>query len=284
MEIKELETLAIQVRRDILRMVCASQSGHPGGSLGATDLMVALYFHTLKQSPETFTIDGKNQDLFYLSNGHIAPVWYSVLARSGYFDTSLLGSLRKLGSPLQGHPSPAKGVAGVRAASGSLGQGLSVAIGHALAKKMDKDENLVYVLMGDGETQEGQVWEAAMSAAAKKVDNIIAVVDWNGQQIDGPCEKVLSLGDYPAKWRAFGWEVIEMNGNDMKATIEGLDRAKSLTGAGKPVIILMKTEMGMGVDFMCGTHDWHGKAPSVEQTEKALAQLPETKFGDYKNI
>lgn len=281
METKELELMAVQVRRDIMRMVCASQSGHPGGSLGTADLFVALYFNKLKHSPETFTVEGKGQDVFYLSNGHIAPVWYSVLARSGYFEVSSLGSLRQLGSPLQGHPSPAKGVKGVRAASGSLGQGLSVAIGHAIAKKMDKDENLVYVLMGDGETQEGQVWEGAMSAPAQKVDNLIAIIDWNGQQIDGTCEEVLSLGDYPGKWKAFGWEVIEVNGNNMAELLEGLDKAKSLTGKGKPVMMLMKTEMGWGVDFMCGTNAWHGKAPSVEQTENALTQLPETSFGDY---
>lgn len=281
METKELEVIATQVRRDILRMVCASQSGHPGGSLGAADLFVALYFNKLKHSAKTFTIDGKGEDVFYLSNGHIAPVWYSVLARSGYFETSTLGSLRKLGSSLQGHPSPAKGINGVRAASGSLGQGLSVALGHAIAKKMDKDNNLVYVLMGDGETQEGQVWEGAMAAASKKMDNLIAIVDWNGQQIDGPCEKVLSLGDYPAKWRAFGWDVIEVQGNNMTELLKGLDTAKSLTGKGKPVMMLMKTEMGWGVDFMCGTHEWHGKAPSPEQTEKALAQLGTTLLGDY---
>lgn len=281
MESKELKILATQVRRDILRMVCASQSGHPGGSLGATELMVALYFKVLKQSASTFTVSGKGEDVFYLSNGHIAPVWYSVLARSGYFDKSMLGTLRQLGSQLQGHPAPAKGLPGIRVASGSLGQGLSVAIGHAMAKKMDGDKNIVYVLMGDGETQEGQVWEGAQVAAAKKMDNLIAVIDWNGQQIDGSCENVVSLGDFPAKWKAFGWEVIIMNGNDMDETLSGLEKAKSLTGKGKPVMILMKTEMGMGVDFMCGTNEWHGKAPSVEQTEKALAQLPETSYGDY---
>lgn len=281
METKELKLMATQVRRDILRMVCASQSGHPGGSLGTTDLFVALYFDKLKQSADTFTIDGKGEDCFYLSNGHIAPVWYSVLARSGYFEVSTLGSLRQLGSALQGHPSPAKGINGVRVASGSLGQGLSVAIGHAIAKKMDKDENLVYVLMGDGETQEGQVWEGAMSAPAQKLDNLIAIVDWNGQQIDGSCEEVLSLGDYPGKWKAFGWEVLEVNGNDMDELLEGLDKAKSLTGNGKPVMMLMKTQMGYGVDFMCGTNAWHGKAPSVAQTEEGLAQLGETPFGDY---
>lgn len=281
MEVKELKLMATQVRRDILRMVCASQSGHPGGSLGAADLLVALYFNHLNQSADTWTIDGKNKDIFYLSNGHISPVWYSVLARSGYFEVSLLGTLRKLGSVLQGHPSPAKGINGVRVASGSLGQGLSVSLGHSIAKKMDGDKGLVYVLMGDGETQEGQVWEGAMAAAAKKADNLIAIIDWNRQQIDGPCEDVLSLGDYPGKWRTFGWEVIEIEGNDMESVLDGLNKAKSLTGNGKPVMILMKTEMGFGVDYMCGTHEWHGKAPSKELTEVALTQLGVTPFGDY---
>ena len=280
MDTKDLSLLATQVRRDIIRMVSAAASGHPGGSLGAADLMVVLYFHTLKHNPATFTMKGEGQDVFYLSNGHVSPVWYSVLARSGYFPVPELATFRMLDSRLQGHPTPAKGLPGVRVASGSLGQGLSCAIGHALGKKLDGDENLVYVMMGDGETEEGQVGEAAMFAAGKKVDNLIAIVAWNNQQIDGSCEEVMSLGDYPAKWKAFGWEVLQMDGHNIPEIIATLDKAKSLTGNGKPVIILMKTDMGRGVDFMCGTNEWHGKAPNKEQTERALAQLPET-VGDY---
>lgn len=279
-DIKELERIASQVRRDIVRMVADAGNGHPGGSLGCADLMTALYFDVLKHTPETFRYDGKGEDMFFLSNGHIAPVWYSVLSRSGYFPTEELASLRKLGSRLQGHPTPAKHIPGVRVASGSLGQGLSVAIGAAQGKKLDNDTSLTYVLMGDGETQEGQVWEAAMYASANKVDNLIAIVDWNGQQIDGTCEQVLSLGDYPARWRAFGWNVLIMEGNNMSSVIEVLNQAKTECGKGQPVIILMKTEMGYGVDFMCGTNAWHGKAPSQEQKAIALPQLEET-LGDY---
>ncbi len=277
--ITNLEKTASQVRRDIVRMVHACQSGHPGGSLGCADYFVALYFHTL-QRKEGFSIDGIGEDLFFLSNGHISPVFYSVLARSGYFDVAELHTFRKIDSRLQGHPTTHEGLPGIRIASGSLGQGLSVAIGAALAKKLNKDEHLVYVLMGDGEQQEGQIWEAAMFAPHHKVDNLIATIDYNGQQIDGATENVLSLGDLRAKWEAFGWDVMEMNGNVMADVVDGLAEAKSRTGKGKPVMILMKTEMGNGVDFMMGTHKWHGVAPNDEQLAQALAQLEET-LGDY---
>ena len=279
-DIFTLQNMATQVRRDIIRMVSGANSGHPGGSLGCADLMTALFFNALKQTPENWRSDGKEQDMFFLSNGHISPVYYSVLARAGYFDIKQLETFRQLGSSLQGHPSPEWKVAGIHVASGSLGQGLSVACGAALAKRMNNDNHLVYVLMGDGESEEGQIWEGAMFASARKIDNLIAVVDWNGQQIDGPIEKVLDLGDLDAKWRAFGWETISMNGNDMADVVRVLALAKTMTGKGKPVMILMKTEMGFGVDFMQGTHEWHGKAPNAEQTAKALAQLPET-VGDY---
>ena len=277
-DIKTLQDIAAQVRRDIIRMIFTAQSGHPGGSLGCADFMTTLYFSVMNASPQTFTIEGKGQDMFFLSNGHIAPVWYSVLARAGYFDIKELGTLRQLHSNLQGHPTAY--TKGVRIASGSLGQGLSVACGAALAKKMDSDPNLVFTLHGDGELQEGQIWEAAMFAAAKNLDNLIATVDYNGQQIDGAVDDVLSLGDLPAKFTAFGWEVIQLDGNNIQELLDGFDRAKSLTGKGKPVAILMKSEMGQGVDFMMGTHKWHGKAPNEEQTLHALAQLPET-LGDY---
>ena len=279
-EIKELEKIASQVRRDIVRMVADVGNGHPGGSLGCADLMTALYFNTLRQTPETFRKDGMGEDVFFLSNGHIAPVWYSVLSRRGFFPIEELGTLRLLGSRLQGHPTPAKHIPGVRVASGSLGQGLSNAIGMALAKTLNNDPYLTYVLMGDGETQEGQVWEAAMYAGAKGVDNLIAVVDWNNQQIDGCCDQVISLGDYPAKWKAFGWKVLIMEGNDMSSVVKVLEEAKLACGQGAPIMILMKTDMGHGVDFMCGTNAWHGKAPSQEQKAVALAQLEET-LGDY---
>lgn len=277
-DIKQLQDIAAQVRRDIVRMISAAQSGHPGGSLGCADFMTALYFSVMNVSPQTFTADGKGQDMFFLSNGHIAPVWYSVLARAGYFDVKELGTLRKLHSKLQGHPTAY--VKGVRIASGSLGQGLSVACGAALAKKTDNDPNLVFTLHGDGELQEGQIWEAAMFAAAKKLDNLIATVDYNGQQIDGAVDKVLSLGDLPAKFTAFGWETVQIDGNNIQALLDGFNHAKLLAGKAKPVAIIMKTEMGQGVDFMMGTHQWHGKAPNAEQTLQALAQLPET-LGDY---
>ncbi|MGJ3235439.1 transketolase [Marivirga sp.] len=277
--IQELEKIASQVRRDIVRMVHAVNSGHPGGSLGCTDFFVALYFHILKHNVN-FDMDAKNEDLFFLSNGHISPVWYSVLARSGYFETSELNTFRKINSRLQGHPTTEENLPGVRIASGSLGQGLSAALGAAQTKKLNKEDNLVYVLMGDGELQEGQIWEAAMYGAHHKVDNIIATVDYNGQQIDGPISEVMDLQDLKAKWQAFGWEVIESEGNNMAEIIKSLEHAKSLTGKGKPVLNLMKTEMGFGVDFMVGTHKWHGVAPNDEQLADALSQLEET-LGDY---
>jgi len=278
--VQELEKITSQVRRDIVRMVHAVNSGHPGGSLGCTDFFVALYFNILHHNPKTFNMDGIGEDLFFLSNGHISPVWYSVLARSGYFDVSELATFRKLNTRLQGHPATEEGLPGVRVASGSLGQGLSVAVGAAMAKKMNKDNHLVFTLHGDGELQEGQIWEAAMFAAANKVDNIIATVDVNGQQIDGSTEQVLSLGDLSAKWSAFGWEVLEMNGNVMSDVIDTISKAKSKTGNGKPIVILMKTEMGNGVDFMMGSHKWHGVAPNDAQLAQALGQLEES-LGDY---
>lgn len=279
---EDLKTLCTQVRRDIVRMVSAVQSGHPGGSLGCAEYFVALYFKVMKHDPKNFTMDGKNEDVFFLSNGHISPVWYSVLARSGYFPVSELATFRKIDSRLQGHPTTAEHLPGVRMASGSLGQGLSNALGAAITKKLNNDPNLVYSLHGDGELQEGQIWEAAMFAAHKKIDNIIATVDYNGRQIDGDVENVLSLGNLKAKWEAFGWETMEIaNGNDLDAVIKGLEHAKTLTGKGKPVIILMKTEMGMGVDYMMGTHKWHGSAPNAEQTEKALQQLIVQAMSDY---
>ena len=275
----ELKEIASQIRRDIVRMVHGANSGHPGGSLGCADYFTALYFRILKHDPQ-FHMDGKNEDLFFLSNGHISPVFYSALARSGYFDISELATFRKLDSRLQGHPTTHEHLPGIRIASGSLGQGMSVAIGAALAKKLNKDDRLVYSLHGDGELDEGQNWEAIMFAGAKHVDNLISTVDWNGQQIDGPTDKVLSLGNLRQKFEAFGWMVIEMNGNDMDDVVATLEKARSLTGQGKPVGIMMHTEMGKGVDFMTGSHEWHGVAPNDEQLAKALAQLPET-LGDY---
>ncbi len=280
METKELTQIASQVRRDIIRMIHASQSGHPGGSLGCADFMTALYFDVMKHNPKSFSMQAANEDLFFLSNGHIAPVWYSVLAHSGYFEVSELATLRKLGSRLQGHPTTAEGLPGIRIASGSLGQGLSVAIGAAQAKKLDGDNKLVYTLHGDGELQEGQIWEAAMYASAKKVDNLITTIDYNQKQIDGPTDDVLSLGDLEAKWKAFGWDVLHMDGNNMQDVLDTMNKAKQRTGKGKPIAIIMKTEMGYGVDFMMGTHKWHGNAPSDEQAENALGQLTET-LGDY---
>lgn len=277
--IAELEKVASQVRRDIVRMVHAVNSGHPGASLGCTEFFTALYFHILNKKVP-FEMDGQGEDLFFLSNGHISPVWYSVLARSGYFEVSELATFRKLDSRLQGHPATEEGLPGIRVASGSLGQGLSVACGAAQAKKLNNDDSLVYVLMGDGELQEGQVWEAAMYAPHHGIDNLIATVDFNGQQIDGPTDKVMNLLDLKAKWQSFGWEVIESQGNDMKEVINSLTLAKSLTGKGKPVMNLMRTEMGYGVDFMVGTHKWHGVAPNDEQLADALSQLEET-LGDY---
>ncbi|QNL49440.1 transketolase [Olivibacter sp. SDN3] len=278
-DIAKLESIAKQVRRDIVRMVHSCQSGHPGGSLGCTDFFVALYFHQLSRRKE-FNLDGINEDLFFLSNGHISPVFYSTLARAGYFDISELATFRKINSRLQGHPTTHEHLPGIRVASGSLGQGLSVAIGASRAKKLNHDDKLVYVLMGDGELQEGQVWEAAMYAPHNKVDNLIATIDLNGQQIDGSTEQVLSLGNLKAKWEAFGWDVLETNGNDMNQLLDTLAEAKNRTGKGKPIMILMKTEMGNGVDFMMGSHKWHGVAPNDEQLAAALDQLEET-LGDY---
>ncbi|MBK6263899.1 transketolase [Marivirga sp. S37H4] len=277
--IQELEKIASQVRRDIVRMVHEVQSGHPGGSLGCTDFFVALYFHILKHNPE-FNMNGEGEDLFFLSNGHISPVWYSTLARSGYFEPKELATFRKINSRLQGHPTPEEELPGIRIASGSLGQGLSVSIGAAQTKTLNGDKSLIYTLMGDGELQEGQIWEAAMYAAHHKIDNLIATVDCNGQQIDGSIEQVMDLKDLKAKWQAFGWEVIESNGNEMSEIIKSMEHAKSLTRKGKPVINLMKTDMGHGVDFMKGTHKWHGIAPNDEQLADALSQLEET-LGDY---
>lgn len=279
-ETQDLKKLCSQVRRDIIRMVAAVQSGHPGGSLGCVEYFVALYSKILKHDPKKFTIDGKNEDLFFLSNGHISPVWYSVLARTGYFPVNELATFRKIDSRLQGHPATAEHLEGIRMASGSLGQGLSVACGAALTKKLNKENTLVYSLHGDGELQEGQIWEAAIFASHYKIDNLISTVDYNGRQIDGDVDNVMSLGNLKAKWEAFGWIVMETDGNDLEKLISTLEKAKSETGKGKPIIILMKTEMGMGVDFMMGTHKWHGSPPNAEQTEKALAQLEET-LGDY---
>lgn len=278
--IDELKDICTQVRRDIVRMVHAPQSGHPGGSLGCTEFFVALYFDVLRHNPKNFTMDGVGEDLFFLSNGHISPVWYSVLARSGYFPVSELSTFRMLNTRLQGHPTTHEGLPGVRVASGSLGQGLSVAIGAAAAKKLNGDNTLVYTLHGDGELQEGQIWEAAMYASAHKVDNLISSIDVNGQQIDGATDNVLPMGSLRAKWEAFGWTVLESNGNNIEEVIATLKHAQTLTGQGKPIMILMNTIMGYGVDFMAGTHKWHGIAPSDEQLAAALAQL-QTSQADY---
>lgn len=280
MELEQLKETASQVRRDIVRMVHAVQSGHPGGSLGCTDYMVALYFDIMKYNTD-FDMDGKGEDLFFLSNGHISPVFYSVLARAGYFPIDELKTFRKIDSRLQGHPTTHEDLPGVRIASGSLGQGMSVACGAALAKRLNGDKQLVFSLHGDGELQEGQNWEAIMFAAHHKIDNLIATIDWNGQQIDGATSDVMDLGDLPAKFAAFGWHVMHLEqGNDMASVVAALNAAKAETGKGKPVVILMKTGMGHGVDFMEGSHEWHGIAPNDEQLANALAQLPET-LGDY---
>lgn len=276
----ELEKIASQVRRDIVRMVHAVNSGHPGGSLGCADYLVALYFKVMNHTPKPFDMDGINQDLFFLSNGHISPVFYSVLARSGYFNVDELKTFRRLNSRLQGHPTTHEGLEGIRMSSGSLGQGLSVAIGAAQTKKLNNDNSLVYSLHGDGELQEGQIWEAAMYAAHNKVDNLISCIDYNQQQIDGSIQDVLDLGNLKDKWQAFGWKVLEMDGNKMEEIIATLKTAISLTGKGYPIMIIMKTEMGQGVDFMMGSHKWHGIAPNDEQLLVALAQLEET-LGDY---
>ncbi len=280
MELEELKKVATQIRRDIVRMVHGVQSGHPGGSLGCTELFTALYFKMMRYSNE-FKMKGEGEDLFFLSNGHISPVWYSALARAGFFEVKELATFRKLNSRLQGHPATEEGLEGIRVASGSLGQGLSVAIGAGLAKKLNQDTHLVYVLMGDGEQQEGQVWEAAMFAAHHKVDNLIAIIDVNGQQIDGSVEEVMSLQNLALKWKAFGWQVLELEtGNQMEDVIKILQLAKGLTNRQQPIVILLKTDMGHGVDFMMGSHKWHGIAPNDEELERALKQLPVT-LGDY---
>lgn len=276
----DLERIASQVRRDIIRMTNRAKSGHPGGSLGCADFFTAMYFSILRHDPAKYTMDGIGEDVFILSNGHISPVFYSVLSRNGYFDIHELNTFRFIGSRLQGHPSTLEGLPGIRVATGSLGQGLSVSVGAALAKKLNGDDHFVYCLAGDGELQEGQVWEAAMYAAAKKVDNLILTVDYNGKQIDGPLDEVLAMGDLKAKWGAFGWLVHEMDGNNMKDILETMEKVHANTGKGVPNVILMKTEMGYGVDFMMGTHLWHGVPPNDEQVEKALGQLEET-LGDY---
>lgn len=278
-DLSQLKKLATQIRRDIVRMVHACQSGHPGGSLGCTEYFVALYFHVLKHDPK-FNMNGIGEDLFFLSNGHISPVWYATLARAGYFETKELSTFRMINTRLQGHPATHEHLPGIRVASGSLGQGLSVALGAAQAKKLNNDNQLVFVLMGDGEQQEGQVWEAAMYAAHNKMDNVIATIDYNGQQIDGPVDKILSLMDLKAKWQSFGWMVNEFDGNKMEDVLNGLALAKSQAGKGKPVMNLMKTAMGFGVDYMMGSHKWHGVAPNDEELQRALAQLEET-IGDY---
>jgi len=275
-----LKDIATQIRRDIVRMVHGCASGHPGGSLGCTEYFTALYFKVMQHNPQ-FSMEARNEDVFILSNGHISPVFYSTLARSGYFDVKELSTFRKIDSRLQGHPATHEHLPGIRIASGSLGQGMSVALGVALSKKLNGEKNTVYSLHGDGELDEGQNWEAIMFAAHNKVDNLISTVDWNGQQIDGPTDKVLALGDLSAKFAAFGWDVLVLEkGNDIDAVVAGLEQAKARTGKGKPVVMLMKTVMGAGVDFMEGHHEWHGIAPNDEQLAKALAQLPET-IGDY---
>jgi len=277
---QQLTDLTTQVRRDILRMVHAVNSGHPGGSLGCAEFLVALY-QSVMERKEGFEMDGIDEDIFFLSNGHISPVFYSVLARSGYFPVSELATFRKINTRLQGHPTTHDHLPGIRMASGSLGQGLSVAIGAAQAKKLNKDNKFVFALLGDGELQEGQNWEAIMYASAKKVDNLIAAIDLNGKQIDGSTDEVLPMGSLKAKFEAFGWNVLEVKeGNNLEAIVAGLNEAKSISGKEKPTVILLYTEMGNGVDFMMHTHAWHGKAPNNEQLEKALAQNPET-LGDY---
>ena len=274
-----LPEIASQIRRDILKMVHDANSGHPGGSLGCADLLTALYFKIMKHTP-AFDMNAREEDVFILSNGHISPVFYATLARAGYFDVKELATFRKLNSRLQGHPTTHEGLPGVRIASGSLGQGMSVALGAALAKKLNQEQNVVFSLHGDGELQEGQNWEAIMFAAHHNVDNLVSIVDWNGQQIDGPTYKVLNLGDIKAKFDAFGWHTLEMNGNDLDEVVHTLEEAKSLVGKGKPIAIIMRTIMSKGVDFMENDHNWHGVAPNDEQLHTALQQLPET-MGDY---
>lgn len=279
-DIEHLKKMATQVRRDIVRQVHAAKSGHPGGSLGCADYLTALYFDVMQHTPRPFDMTGKGQDVFVLSNGHISPVFYSVLARSGYFDVKELSTFRNINSRLQGHPATHEGLPGVRIASGSLGQGLSVAAGIALGKKLENENNLVFALCGDGELQEGQIWEAVMYAAHNKVDNLIVAVDFNGQQIDGSTKDIMGFTSLREKFEAFGWQILEMDGNVMEEVVATLDKAKAMAFNGKPTMIVMKTEMGAGVDFMMGSHKWHGIAPNDEQLAAALAQLPET-FGDY---
>ncbi len=280
MTINELKDIASQVRRDIVRMVHACQSGHPGGSLGAADIVTALYFDQMHIDPKNFKMDGAGEDLFFLSNGHISPMLYSILARRGYFPVAELATFRRIGTRLQGHPTPVEGLPGIRVASGSLGQGLSVAVGAAQAKKLNGDNHLVFCLMGDGEQEEGQVWEAAMYAPAKNVDNLVAIIDYNKKQIDGSTDDVMNLGDLKAKYEAFGWKVYECNGNDMQQVVDTLNVTRDNAHKGVSQIILAHTEMGMGVDFMMGTHKWHGTPPNDEQAASALSQLKET-LGDY---
>jgi len=279
-DVNELKRIASQVRRDIIRMTHDCNSGHPGGSLGCTDFFVAMYFNILRLNPNPFDMDGIGEDVFFLSNGHISPVWYSVLAHRGFFDVKELATFRKINSRLQGHPATHEGLPGIRVASGSLGQGMSVAIGAALSKKLNKDDHFIFCLCGDGEMEEGQIWEAVMFAGAKKADNIIATVDVNNRQIDGDVSEIMPYGNLRPKFESFGWKVLEMNGNVMEEVLKTVNEAKTLTGKKQPVVILMKTEMGFGVDFMMGTHKWHGVAPNDEQEAKALSQLEET-LGDY---
>ena len=279
--VEQLKEIASQVRRDIIRMVTNAKSGHPGGSLGCTDLVTALYFDAMEIDPAHFTQDGNGEDMFFLSNGHISPMLYSIMARRGYFDVKELATFRLLGTRLQGHPTPVEHLPGIRIASGSLGQGLSVAIGAAIAKKHNNDNHVIYTLTGDGELEEGQVWEAFMFAGGKHVDNLIAIIDHNQKQIDGPTDEVMPLGSLKEKLQAFSWEVLEMDGNNMQQVVDTLNLAKSKLGHSKPVCIVMKTEMGMGVDFMMGTHKWHGTPPNQEQAEAALAQIPVTSLGDF---
>lgn len=279
-DIAKLQEIASQVRRDIVRMVNMAGSGHPGGSLSSTDVLTALFFKELNHNPKQWTRECKGMDMFLLSAGHLAPVLYSVLARTGYFPVNELAELRNLGSRLQGHPSIERGLPGINMAAGSLGQGLSVACGAAVSKRLSGEKNFVYVLMGDGESEEGQIWEAALFAAQQKLDHLVAMTDWNGQQIDGPVSSVLNLGDLQSKWNSFGWDCLVVDGHDMKSILDAFKWAKERSENGKPKMLLMKTEMGKGVDFMQGTHKWHGKAPNNEQTENALSQLKET-LGDF---
>lgn len=279
--VEQLKEIAAQVRRDIIRMVYNAKSGHPGGSLGCTDLVTALYFEIMDIDPASFSREGRGEDMFFLSNGHISPMLYSIMARRGYFPVSELASFRKLGTRLQGHPTPVEKLPGLRIASGSLGQGVSVAIGAAIAKKQNQDPHTVFVLTGDGELEEGQIWEAFMFAGGKKVDNLIAIIDHNKKQIDGSTDDVMPLGSLKAKMEAFNWTVLEMDGNDMQQVVDTLHVAQSKLGQGKPVVVVMKSEMGMGVDFMMGTHKWHGTPPNKEQAEAALQQLPTTSLGDF---